>query len=174
MRKRLAASGYMSDVDSDYNPNMPETEIIPDRAASASLGVPVTYIANGIATLVGGLKMLPNKYTDAAGHRDDIQVKLVPEENKNALEIDKLMVRNVYGEVIPMSKIVNVKQGSTLLTITRFNRERGIGTLTIKKRGIDVSPEQLRSRLALRGDDEATLVLTRVADEGVALLVQPF
>jgi SAM-dependent methyltransferase len=53
-------------------------------------------------------------------------------------------------------------------------RERGIGTLTIKKRGIDVSPEQLRSRLALRGDDEATLVLTRVADEGVALLVQPF
>ena len=53
-------------------------------------------------------------------------------------------------------------------------RERGIGALTIKKRGIDVSPEQLRSRLALRGDDEATLVLTRVADEGVALLVRPF
>ena len=53
-------------------------------------------------------------------------------------------------------------------------RERGIGALTIKKRGVDVSPEQLRSRLALRGDDEATLVLTRVADEGVALLVQPF
>jgi SAM-dependent methyltransferase len=53
-------------------------------------------------------------------------------------------------------------------------RERGIGALTIKKRGVDVSPEQLRSRLALRGDDEATLVLTRVADEGIALLVQPF
>jgi SAM-dependent methyltransferase len=53
-------------------------------------------------------------------------------------------------------------------------RERGIGALTIKKRGVDVSPEQLRSRLALRGDDEATQVLTRVADEGVALLVQPF
>jgi hypothetical protein len=53
-------------------------------------------------------------------------------------------------------------------------RERGIGTLTIKKRGIDVAPEQLRSRLALRGEDAATLVLTRVADEGVALLVQPF
>ena len=42
-------------------------------------------------------------------------------------------------------------------------RERGIGRLTIKKRGVDVVPEQLRKRLALRGDEEATLVLTRVA-----------
>ncbi|MGA8246697.1 MAG: SAM-dependent methyltransferase, partial [Nocardioides sp.] len=53
-------------------------------------------------------------------------------------------------------------------------RARGIGALTIKKRGVDVSPEQLRTRLALRGDDEATLVLTRVDGEGVALLVRPF
>ncbi|MAS55157.1 SAM-dependent methyltransferase [Nocardioides sp.] len=52
-------------------------------------------------------------------------------------------------------------------------RERGIGRLTIKKRGVDVVPEQLRKRLALRGDNEATLVLTRVAGGGIALLVEP-
>ena len=53
-------------------------------------------------------------------------------------------------------------------------RERGIGRLTIKKRGVKVTPEELRKRLALRGDGEATLVLTRVAGEGTALLVEPF
>jgi SAM-dependent methyltransferase len=53
-------------------------------------------------------------------------------------------------------------------------RERGIGRLTIKKRGVDVVPEQLRKRLALAGDDEATIVLTRVAGHGTALLVAPF
>ncbi|MBS42840.1 MAG: SAM-dependent methyltransferase [Nocardioides sp.] len=53
-------------------------------------------------------------------------------------------------------------------------RERGVGRLTIKKRGVDVVPEQLRQRLALRGDAEATLVLTRVAGKGTALLVEPF
>jgi SAM-dependent methyltransferase len=53
-------------------------------------------------------------------------------------------------------------------------RERGIGRLTIKKRGVDVVPEQLRQRLDLRGDDEATIVLTRVAGQGTALLVRPF
>jgi SAM-dependent methyltransferase len=56
-------------------------------------------------------------------------------------------------------------------------RERGIGSLTIKKRGVDVVPEELRKRLALAGDRTATLVLTRVAEtsrsRGTALLVEP-
>ena len=52
-------------------------------------------------------------------------------------------------------------------------RERNVGTLTIKKRGVDIAPEQLRQRLALRGHEVATLVLTRVAGEGTALLVEP-
>ncbi|NHA01643.1 class I SAM-dependent methyltransferase [Nocardioides sp. W3-2-3] len=52
-------------------------------------------------------------------------------------------------------------------------RERNVGRLTIKKRGVDVVPEALRKRLALQGDAEATIVLTRVAGEGTALLVEP-
>ena len=52
-------------------------------------------------------------------------------------------------------------------------RERNVGALTIKKRGIDVAPEQLRKRLGLTGDEAATIVLTRVAGEGTALLVEP-
>ncbi|HET7735163.1 MAG TPA: class I SAM-dependent methyltransferase [Nocardioidaceae bacterium] len=52
-------------------------------------------------------------------------------------------------------------------------RERGVGTLTIKKRGVDIVPEQLRRRLALEGDSEATVVLTRIDGAGAALLVRP-
>lgn len=53
-------------------------------------------------------------------------------------------------------------------------RERGIGRLTIKKRGVAVVPEDLRKRLALAGDTEGTIVLTRVAGKGVCLLVEPY
>lgn len=38
----------------------------------------------------------------------------------------------------------------------------GIGTLEIKKRGVDVDPAQFRRKLRLRGDAEATLILTVV------------
>ncbi|MBC7725006.1 MAG: SAM-dependent methyltransferase [Burkholderiaceae bacterium] len=47
-----------------------------------------------------------------------------------------------------------------------------IGTLEIKKRGADVDPAQLRRRLALRGPESATLIITRVAGRHMALLVE--
>ncbi|MFB6609966.1 SAM-dependent methyltransferase [Agromyces sp. NPDC056379] len=49
---------------------------------------------------------------------------------------------------------------------------RGIGTLEIKKRGVDVDPAQLRTRLKLKGAASATIVLTREAGRHVALLVE--
>jgi hypothetical protein len=49
---------------------------------------------------------------------------------------------------------------------------RGIGTLEIKKRGVDVDPAALRIRLKLRGETSATLVLTREEGRHVALLVE--
>ncbi len=52
-------------------------------------------------------------------------------------------------------------------------RLRDIGTLTIKKRGVDVVPEQLRKRLALTGSTPGTIVLTRAAGHGLAVLVRP-
>ncbi|WP_120339389.1 class I SAM-dependent methyltransferase [Cryobacterium soli] len=50
--------------------------------------------------------------------------------------------------------------------------ERRIGTLEIKKRGVDVDPATLRTRLKLKGPESGTLVLTRAAGHKVALLVE--
>ena len=54
--------------------------------------------------------------------------------------------------------------------LSRALRERGIGTLEIKKRGVDVDPAALRTKLKLRGDAAATLVLTRVASQKTRFL----
>ncbi|UDY24319.1 class I SAM-dependent methyltransferase [Nocardioides sp. Kera G14] len=53
-------------------------------------------------------------------------------------------------------------------------RERGIGRLTIKKRGVSIVPEALRRSLSLTGPNEGTIVMTRIAGEGRCLLVKPF
>ena len=49
---------------------------------------------------------------------------------------------------------------------------RGIGTLEIKKRGVDVDPAQFRTRLGLKGDAAATLILTRGEGRRIALLAE--
>lgn len=49
---------------------------------------------------------------------------------------------------------------------------RGIGRLEIKKRGVDIDPAAFRKKLAPRGNNSATLILTRVAGRHTALLAQ--
>ncbi|MGP3928081.1 THUMP-like domain-containing protein [Streptomyces sp. 8N616] len=65
--------------------------------------------------------------------------------------------------------------------VLRFNlkalkallREREVGTLTVKKRGSAVEPEELRRRLKPHGPNAATVFLTRVAGEPSMLLGHP-
>jgi SAM-dependent methyltransferase len=52
-------------------------------------------------------------------------------------------------------------------------RERGVGRLTIKKRGSALDPEQLRRRLHIEGPAEATIILTRVDDAPTVLFATP-
>ncbi len=52
-------------------------------------------------------------------------------------------------------------------------RDRGVGRVTIKKRGSAVDPDVLRRQLRLSGSGEATIVLTRVAGQPSVLLVRP-
>jgi SAM-dependent methyltransferase len=52
-------------------------------------------------------------------------------------------------------------------------RERGIGVLTVKKRGSAVDPEELRRRVRPQGPNAATVVLTRVAGAPTMLLAAP-
>jgi len=60
-----------------------------------------------------------------------------------------------------------------LKSLRSYLRQRDIGSLTIKKRGTAVVPEELRKRLDLRGGKAATIVLTRVAGKQSVLVVEP-
>jgi SAM-dependent methyltransferase len=51
-------------------------------------------------------------------------------------------------------------------------QERRIGTLEIKKRGVDVDPAALRVRLRPKGPESATIILTRVGGRRATLLVE--
>ncbi|GAA1882558.1 class I SAM-dependent methyltransferase [Streptantibioticus ferralitis] len=52
-------------------------------------------------------------------------------------------------------------------------REREVGTLTVKKRGSAVEPEELRRRIKPQGPNAATVLLTRVAGAPTMLIGAP-
>jgi hypothetical protein len=57
-------------------------------------------------------------------------------------------------------------------TLKRELGVRDIGVLEVKKRGVDIDPAAFRQKLGLKGSQSATLVLTRVAGDRVALLTE--
>jgi hypothetical protein len=57
-------------------------------------------------------------------------------------------------------------------TIAQYCRDAGIGTLEIKKRGVDIDPAVFRTKLKLKGSQSATLVLTRVRDGRLAIVAE--
>ncbi|GGS93842.1 class I SAM-dependent methyltransferase [Streptomyces griseoviridis] len=61
----------------------------------------------------------------------------------------------------------NVKKLKALL------RERGVGVLTVKKRGSAVEPEELRRKVKPQGPNSATVFLTRVAGAPTMLVGHP-
>lgn len=50
--------------------------------------------------------------------------------------------------------------------------ERGIGQVTINKRGLPLTPEELRPKLKLAGIGKATLICTRVLGKPVVVIAE--
>ncbi|MFZ4843772.1 class I SAM-dependent methyltransferase [Mycetocola saprophilus] len=56
--------------------------------------------------------------------------------------------------------------------LKRELKARGIGTLEVKKRGVDIDPATFRKKMSLSGKNAATLFLTRIDGQHAALLAE--
>jgi hypothetical protein len=56
--------------------------------------------------------------------------------------------------------------------LRQWLRERGIGRLEIKKRGVPIDPERLRYQMQLDGPNEATVLLARILGRITAILAR--
>jgi len=79
---------------------------------------------------------------------------------------------NQSGAETPFAQRFRVREVLPLdqRTIAQRMKDLGIGTLEIKKRGVDIDPAQFRTKLKLSGRDSATLFLTRIGSGRGAIL----
>ncbi|MDE2491855.1 MAG: efflux RND transporter permease subunit [Elusimicrobia bacterium] len=120
---RMKASGLMTDVDTDYNPGMPEIQIRPDRKKAAQYGVTAREIGDTINAMIGGIRA--GKFT-GRGKRYDIRVRLVDKDRNSPKDLSKIWVRDDFGNVVRLPKVITQKIEPSLFAITRYDRERSI------------------------------------------------
>jgi multidrug efflux pump len=119
----LAATGAVTDLDTDYRVGMPELRVTPDRAVCADVGVSVDDVATTINALVGGIRV--GKYS-TGGRRLDVRLKLMAGQRSRPEDISRLRVRARNGDLIPLSSLVIFEEQAALQAITRRDRERAI------------------------------------------------
>ena len=124
LMKRMADSGKMVDVDTDYQAGMPEVQVIPDREKAAARGVNIATIGDSVNAMIGGVRV--GKFTKN-GKRYDIRLRLVDKDRNTPSDIAKIWVRNNQGELIKLSDVMKLVTKPSLLSISRRNRERAIG-----------------------------------------------
>ncbi|HLN93194.1 MAG TPA: efflux RND transporter permease subunit, partial [Thermoanaerobaculia bacterium] len=120
---KLAESGVVVDLDTDYRLGMPELRILPDRARAADLGVPIEDVATTLNSLVGGIRV--GKYS-SGGRRLDVRLRLLASQRTRPEDLARLRVRARSGELVPLSLLVTTEEKPALQAITRRDRERAI------------------------------------------------
>jgi HAE1 family hydrophobic/amphiphilic exporter-1 len=123
MRRRMKDSGLMTDIDTDYNPGMPEIQVRPDRGKAAGSGISAKAIGQTINAMFGGLKW--GKFT-GRGKRYDVRVRLADKDRRRPQDLSRIWVRDNYGQVMRLSEVVTHETRSALFAVTRYNRERSI------------------------------------------------
>jgi HAE1 family hydrophobic/amphiphilic exporter-1 len=120
---RLKASGLTTDLDTDFQADIPEVHIIPNREKMAEQAVTTDAVARTIQAGLGGARVA--KFTKD-GRRYDIRVSLTHEDRQKIQDISKLGVRNQRGHIVRLSEVTDVIETPEPLVIVRENKRRAV------------------------------------------------
>jgi len=119
----------------------------------------------------------PDRYVfdiDAAVLAAKLKGALAAEHELNALGAGPTYLtgpQRVTDAALAAFEVEDVMPQKTRL-LAEHLRARKIGTLEVKKRGVEVDPEKLRKELRLSGDDSATLLITQIAGRTAAIVAR--
>ncbi len=123
IRVRMTESPFVTDVNSDYRPGMPEVHVKPDVIKATELNLPVQRIASNITTFMGGVRA--GRFTDNE-RRYDVRVRLLEGQRYSENQLDDLYFKSDKGKLIPARDVIAHEVTPTLPVINRYNHMRKI------------------------------------------------
>jgi HAE1 family hydrophobic/amphiphilic exporter-1 len=123
---KLGETGMLSDIHTDFQDGMPEIDIVPDRIRASSRGVSINSMGQEVSILMGGQVFTANTQYPSEGHRYDIRVRSEADQHSDPKDLDKILLRNNRGEVVPIDQAADIRQTTALQMISRLNRQRAI------------------------------------------------
>jgi HAE1 family hydrophobic/amphiphilic exporter-1 len=143
IKERMADSGIVTDVNSDYRPGMPEVHVVPDREKAAELGVPIQRLAFTLNVAFGGVRN--GRFTDA-DKRYDVRLRYLEQQRSSPDDLADLYVKTDTGKLVPLRDVTTTKIVSTLPIINRYNHMRKVELTANMAPGVDQGEAIVRCR----------------------------
>jgi HAE1 family hydrophobic/amphiphilic exporter-1 len=125
----LLQTGFLQDLNRDYQEGMPQVQIIPYPDKIAVNQLTMNAVGQEVGNMIGGQIFTSSTQYPLSGHRYDIRLRSVPEAHSKIEDIENILIHNnlgVAGEMIALKDVAQVKLVKAPQLITRLNRERSI------------------------------------------------
>ena len=150
VRLRLIEAGFVTDVNTDYRPGMPEQHLTPDRDKASELEIPVRKLAFLLNVAFGGMRN--GRFTDR-DKRYDVRMRLLESQRDTPDLLNKLHIRpelplstGANPPTIPVQDVSSNKTISTLPMINRYNHLRKVELTANMAPGISQGEAIARAR----------------------------
>jgi hydrophobe/amphiphile efflux-1 (HAE1) family protein len=122
----MKSCGYMTDVNTDVQPNMPEVQLTPNRPALAKRAVALSTVTAALNALTGGEFIYKENEYPKGNHRIEVEMRLIASQRTSIPDLNRIKIRNNRGETVRLSDVVIEKVNPSLLLISRLNRARAV------------------------------------------------
>jgi multidrug efflux pump len=123
MMRALLDDARFQGVDTDLRLNKPELKVNIDRDRAADAGVAVDAIGRALETALGGRQVTRFK---RQGEQYDVVVQFAVADRSTPQDIPKIFVRGRNDTMVPLSSLVNVKEGVTARELNHFGQRRAV------------------------------------------------
>lgn len=146
--------------------------VVDSSAGATSLCSPSS--AEAVAVDVPGKPLRYLFEPDAAVLAAELIGQLAAEHSMRVLAPGSVYLTSDEASCSPLFATFDVQEvlPLDLKRIKALVRERGIGQLEVKKRGVEVDPAAVQKQLRTAGDERATLILTRIKEDAIAILAR--
>ena len=119
--REVSQSPMLSSVKSDLKLNTPELKVSVNRDKAAGMGISVEDVNRAIETMFSGSTVTQFKMDS-----EQYDVILKTEDSRRTVpqDLDRLYVRSGTGEMVPLSNLVDIREGITAQSLNHFDRSR--------------------------------------------------
>jgi len=132
MAERISAVPGIVDVNSTFDADKPEFEVIVDRDKAADLGVSVDELGRAVRALIGGQEA---STFEEDGETFDVRVRLAEHQRSDPADVLALPVRTRGGKLVELHNLIEIRSGTGPVQIDRQDRTRQVTLMGNLKSG---------------------------------------